>query len=135
MVFDMAAAARPVNSIEWPDPYDSSGVAANTFTKRWHTREESLSAELSHRCDGRGSMRGNRLSRIDDLRLPNGILWREAVRVSCLSSAQYTLLSAFGRHDSPAGLLSHTAGGLLMRVVMVCFAVIGEDCLLAFGKA
>lgn len=45
----MAAAVRPNNPVQWPEPYDSSGVAANAFTHKWHTNEESLSAELSRR--------------------------------------------------------------------------------------
>lgn len=49
-VFDMASAARPIEPIEWPEPYDSSGVARNAFTSRWHTHEEQLEKELSARC-------------------------------------------------------------------------------------
>lgn len=49
-VFDMAAAVRPTNPVEWPEPYDSSGVAANSFTAQWHSREASLVANLALRC-------------------------------------------------------------------------------------
>lgn len=45
----MAAAARPSNPVTWPEPYDSSGVAANDFTRTWHTHEEKLAEELSRR--------------------------------------------------------------------------------------
>ena len=45
-VYDMAAAARPVDPVAWPEPYDSSGVAANAFTRKWHTREDQLAEEL-----------------------------------------------------------------------------------------
>eukprot|EP00752_Nemacystus_decipiens_P017753 g15918.t1 len=48
-VYDMAAATRPHNPIQWPEPYDSSGVAANDFTAKWHTREASLDADLAIR--------------------------------------------------------------------------------------
>lgn len=48
-VYDMAAAVRPHNPIQWPEPYDSSGVASNDFTAKWHTREASLDADLAIR--------------------------------------------------------------------------------------
>lgn len=48
-VFDMAAALRPTNPVLWPEPYDSSGVASNAFTKKWHTQEERLAADLARR--------------------------------------------------------------------------------------
>lgn len=49
-VYDMAAAVRPHNPVQWPEPYDSSGVASNDFTAKWHTREVSLGADLAIRC-------------------------------------------------------------------------------------
>ena len=51
-VYDMAAAVRPHDPIEWPEPYDASGVASNDFTAKWHARESSLDAELSIRFAG-----------------------------------------------------------------------------------
>lgn len=48
-VYDMLSAARPVDPVQWPEPYDSSGVARNAFTSRWNTREERLEQELSER--------------------------------------------------------------------------------------
>eukprot|EP00903_Cladosiphon_okamuranus_P011520 g10847.t1 len=56
-VYDMAAAVRPHNPILWPEPYDSSGVAANDFTAKWHTREASLDADLAIRDDVSGHSR------------------------------------------------------------------------------
>lgn len=58
-VYDLAAAARPNDPVCWPEPYDSSGVAKNVFTRRWNSREEALEKELSiryvlhHRSVGR----------------------------------------------------------------------------------
>ena len=51
-VYDLLAAARPSNPIAWPAPYDSSGVAANAFTKKWNTHEKDLAAHLSRRWVG-----------------------------------------------------------------------------------
>ncbi|CAM9392829.1 unnamed protein product [Ectocarpus sp. 12 AP-2014] len=48
-VFDMAAAVRPHNPVSWPEPYDSSGVAWNDFTAKWHTQEVRLGEDLSVR--------------------------------------------------------------------------------------
>ncbi|CAM9674988.1 unnamed protein product [Ectocarpus fasciculatus] len=48
-VFDMAAAVRPHNPVLWPEPYDSSGVAWNDFTAKWHTQEARLEEDLSVR--------------------------------------------------------------------------------------
>ncbi|CAM9835167.1 unnamed protein product, partial [Laminaria digitata] len=39
----------PSNPVVWPVPYDSCGVAANTFTKKWNTREEDLAVQLLKR--------------------------------------------------------------------------------------